>query len=471
MKSIIDILKTLPRSPGPWVDRKGVLWAAVLGSLLFIFFVTFGCVPDTQLRFFNIPVPINLVLLTVLIFLLVALRFLFLQGYLHSGAPVKIGLAYDGEIVRLKDWNRTTKVLRDLFSSGQIKQKVSLRFVPSHIVARPNIADKFMKRYKFDILTTAKHSSPITKNQNSFAYTLHIDNSIKQEFAKTSFDSIVDTINKRPVAKNLYDLLDTQAETLHDAMLFLVAAHYFLKQDFESASQILRHVDGSLAKIIPLNDAPRFNVRCLDMHCCLARTHFLIRDMPPIEECRHIRDFAERALIYVDTFPDVAMCLARIRFLTGDIKGAIQITELALKKIQDGALPTGSPQNDKLRAIFLLDKGFLSFSQTHWSTAANSFSSMLAIPAYKKIDWSDLVDFIDHVAAFEPEGIVFLQALYRKIAGFSVGQVLRKDVQDWLTQDDSRKELANLLKKLSALKKRQNKHQRKQKRKRKHKKR
>ena len=469
MTSMIDILKALPRSPGPWVDRKGVLWAASVGLLLFIFAITFRCVPNSQLRISNISIPINLVLLAILISLPVILRFLILQAYLRSGAPVKIGLAYDGEIVRLEDWNRTTKVLRELLSSGQIKQKVSLRFVPSHIVARPDTADKFMKRYQFTILTTAKHSSPIPvkSSQRSFTYTLRINNSIKQEFVKTSLKNTVDIINKRPVANNLFEILDTQAATLHDMMLLLVAAHYFLKQDFESASPILRHIDNSLAGIIPPNDSPRRNVRYLDMHCYLARTRFRIRDMPPIEECQHIRDFAERALIYVDTFPDVAASLSRMRFLTGDEKGAIHLTELALKKIRDGALPTGSPGNDKLRAIFFLDEGFLSFWQTHWSTAANSFLSMLDIPAYTKINWDDVIDFVDHVAKFQPEGIVFLQTLYRKIAGHSVDPALRKNTQDWLVQDSSRKELANLLKRTSALRKRQNKHRKKRNRKRK----
>jgi hypothetical protein len=369
-----------------------------------------------------------------------------LQVYWRSGAPEKIGLAYDGETVRISEWNRTTKVLGRLLS-GELSQRVSLRFVPSNVVAVPQSAERFMKKYGFAILATAKHSTPVTpdKGSKTFSYELKVNAPLREDFLKTTLAYTAVIAAKRPVATNLFSVLDAQAQTLHDCILMLVAAYCFFKREFESGSEILRHIDGSLTGLMPEKESPRINIRMLDMNCCLAGGSFRIDEIPSPDEIHARRLFAERASIYLDIFPDVATCLARIRFLDGDVKGAIDLTEFGIRKVKEGALPLGSPVYDKLRATIFLNHGFLCFMQTHWAASAESFTQMCAIPAHRQIIWDDVIKFADYVGAFHGKETSFLDLFYRLVARQPIDDSLRRDATEWVRADRSREDLSKLL--------------------------
>ena len=134
----------------------------------------------------------------------------------------------------------------------------------------------------------------------------------------------------------------------------------------------------------------------------------------------------------------MSVCLARIRFLTGDIDGAVELTYLAIRKIRAGSLPPQDPKCAKYRAIFFLNKGFLSFIKIHWSSSAAFFTEMLSVEQHKLIEWDGVIDFIDYVASLGYEHVEFLQVLYRFIAGKGVADNLRRAAFSCGNEDGSR---------------------------------
>ena len=71
---------------------------------------------------------------------------------------------------------------------------------------------------------------------------------------------------------------------------------------------------------------------------------------------------------------------------------------------------------------------------------------MLSIDAYRNENWEGIIEFIDYVQETDRyEGICYLQMLYRSIAGKSVPAATRQAAQEWINEDESRKELRTLL--------------------------
>ena len=181
------------------------------------------------------------------------------------------------------------------------------------------------------------------------------------------------------------------------------------------------------------------------MHSCLQPTQFSLQDIPQPDELREILELAETALPFFDDSFVVPSTLGAIRFLAGDVEGAIELTERFKKKIE-AITEAGNRPSPKALVFYYLNAGFLSFIQGHWVNAYDAYRSMLSIEEYRNLDWEEIIKFIDYVETLECyEGICYLRTLYRLIKNRSVSDELRAASQDWCDQDRSREELGTLL--------------------------
>ena len=106
------IMKFCPgiTSIGPWLSRKGIVYAIILGGLFAFFLMSVGAIPTPP----DDPKATTYPLWQALYFIVFPVIFVFLwfvttQAYLRSGQGTKIGLAYDGHAVNICDWKRTKK--------------------------------------------------------------------------------------------------------------------------------------------------------------------------------------------------------------------------------------------------------------------------------------------------------------------------------------------------------------------------
>jgi len=450
------LLKHLPglSSVGPWLSKKGVIYASIVGFVFACLLITLHCIPSTpedpkttNIPYWQISYLIGFPLLSIIIW------FISTQFYLRTGKGTKIGLAYDGHAVEINDWKRTRNTLSELLRNGKIKNLVSLRFVPSIVANSEQKANKYMKKYGFTILT-AIQQSPIFRanssenNQNPMHYNINLRIVTKgkaEQFLKATLQHYLEILKKRKVGDSLIEVLDAQAHNLHDMMLLFVASHLFLSKEYKDASEILTYLDGFLSSIISQNESPRTKIRWLDINCRLRRTEFSPLQIPPPEELDEIHKFAETALCYFDESPSVPIAIARIRFFMGDINGAIEITNRYRQKIE-GLRKAGVKISDKAQVTSNLNFAFLSFIQGHWENAYKAYCDMLSVDGYRYENWERIIDFIDYVADLEQyEGISYLQTLYRMIAGKKVPNDLRKVAEEWLKKDESRIKLGYLL--------------------------
>lgn len=438
---------------GPWLSKKGIIYAVILGIALAFFLIAVGFIPtppaDPEATTFPLWHVLYLIGFPVL---LVGLWFFLTQAYLRTGQGTKIGLAYDGHAVDIIDWKRTKNKLCNLLKNGKIKNRVILRFVPLSYCTEGELADKFKKRYGFSILITVQQS-PLLKNDSNNAQhpipmkiTLRIaTKAAEQQFLQTTLRHSLEIIQKRRVGPVLADILDARAHNLHDVLLLFVASLCFLQKRYKDSSAILRHLDQSLSLIMRPDQSPRSQIRKLAMESCLAPTGFSHGEIPPPDKLIEIRNFAETALPYFDDSYLVPVSLARIRFLTDDLDGAIELTKKYGEKIEE-IKKSGQQLTSRVLPSYFLNLGFLSFVQGHWMNAYNAYRNMLSIDEYRKENWEGIIEFIDYVETLDRyEGICYLRTLYRLIANQSIPAELRAAAQDWVNQDDSRKELRTLL--------------------------
>jgi hypothetical protein len=247
------------------------------------------------------------------------------------------------------------------------------------------------------------------------------------------------------VDHNLSDILNAHAVNLHDLLLLVVAAHYYLEEKYNDAAVISRHLDLSLSSTIKPIDVPRAQIRLLDMNARLRRTEFSVKEIPEYDKLMEIIDFAETAMCYFDESPLVATSLSRMRFLSGNIDGAVELMQRTKSKI-DEVRKSGKEPTNKVLVVYYFNSAFLSFIRGHWVNAYNAYDSMLCIDAYRNENWAEILNFVDYVFDLERyEGIVYLQCLYRLIAGSSVTHELRSAAEDWINEDESRIKLGYLL--------------------------
>ena len=158
-----------------------------------------------------------------------------------------------------------------------------------------------------------------------------------------------------------------------------------------------------------------------------------------------IRKFAETSLPFFDDSFAVPADLGRIRFLTGDVDGAIELTERFREKIE-AIKEAGQYPSPRALVFYYLNRAFLSFIQGHWANAYDAYRDMLSTNEYLNEDWEGITEFIDYVGTLEQyEGIFYLRTLYRLIANQPVSDELRETSQEWCDQDRSREELGTLL--------------------------
>ena len=438
---------------GPWLSKKGMIYAVVLGVGLAFFLMAIGFIPsppaDPKATTFPLWHVLYLVGFPVL---LVGLWFFITQAYLRTGQGTKIGLAYDGHAVDIRDWKRTKSKLCYLLKNGQIKNSVTLRFVPLGYCSKEKLANKFMKRYDFAILTAVQQSPLLKNDANNAQHPIPIKINIRivtkaeeNQFIKTTLKNALEIITMRKTGPTLADVLDAQAQNLHDMMLLFVASHCYLKKRYDDSAAILQYLDGSLSAIMRPGQSPRMQIRELTMNSYLVPARFSIQQIPEPDKLREIREFAEKALPFFDQFYAVPADLGRIRFLTGDLQGTIDLTEKYRQKIEE-VEATGQELAPRALVIYYLNSGFLSFVQCHWVNACDAYKKMLANVEYRNENWPEIINFIDYVQETERhEGICYLQMLYRLIARKPVPAATQQAAQEWVGQDDSRQELCRLL--------------------------
>lgn len=440
-------------SLGPWLSKKGILFAGLLGIAFAFLLMGAGLIPTAPADPETTTFPLWRVLYLVIFPLVfVVLWLIITQIYLRSGQGTKIGLAYDGHAVNIEDWKRTKRKLCRLLKRGQIKNKVTLRFVPLSYCSESKRADKFKKRYGFSVLITIQQSPLLINDSDNAQYPIPmkvIPNIITtkeaRQFLQTTFKEIIEINKTRNHSTTLADVLEAQAQDLHDMMLLFVASHCYLKKEYKDSAMILKFLDDSLSSIIKPEQSPRRQIRILAMNSCLKPTQFSVRDIPQPDKLREICEFAETALPYFDDSFHVPSALGKIRFLTGDIEGAIELTERFKKKIEEIKEAGQNPTSEALVSYYL-NAGFLSFIQGHWVNAYDAYQSMLSIDKCRNASWNDIIEFVDYVETLECyEGICYLRTLYRLIASQSVPDELRAASREWCDQDRSREELGTLL--------------------------
>ncbi len=442
-----NLLKHIPNfsSTSFWISPKGAIGALVIGVTVAGGLITLGCIPSVPL--WNIITIISLISLSVLTWLLIT------QIYLRTGKGTKIGLAYDGFSIERKDWNRTRDTLRDLFNNGKIGNQVCLRFVPVRTTKIDQCAKNYMKRYGLTILVGIQESPQINKknpkhDQHPFfpEICVRLTKKVEKQFVETNLKHTIQIIMQRTkTIKTLSNVVEARAHNLHDMMLLLIAALCYREGKYEDCAAISRYLEQSLSLIMRPDQEPRNRIRLLAMESYLRPAEVPILNLPPYDKLMEIRNFAETALDYFQDSYLVPLSLARIRFLTGDTDGAIELTDQYKAKIEK-LQNAGREITDRALVVCFLNSGFLEFIQGHWVNAYNDYCDMLAVDEYRNENWEGIIEFIDYVETLDRyEGICYLQTLYRLIADQSVPAELRAAAQNWVNQDDSREELRTLI--------------------------
>lgn len=442
-----DIVKLLT-STGPWLSKK---WAWVLpltGVLIALLLVLLNLVPtipdkdgEIVFQYYKWGVILGLPLFLFLFWLIGT------QLYLRTGSGVKIGVAYENYKIDITDWKHTKAILKDLFRDEQLRNRISLRFVPLRATEVEKIGKRFSKRYSFTILFSLQQSDT---NDPIQPYRMSISlQSGKQAlpYIKTTLQNSLAIHAVRSLAQNKtpLDILRNKALNLHDMVLLFVATHNFVTGHYEDASVILRHIDGTLEGIFAPMQQPRFSIRELDARCCVDRLAFPIESIPPHDELERMLQFADKGMRYFDDFGFVYSSIARAKFLYGDVDSALALTHRCNQVIET-LQKKGDKINQSALSTLYLNYGFLYFILGQWHNSYNSFQKLFQLADYQRDDWSSLVDFVDYVHSLECyEGTPFLQVLYRKAAGHKIPPSMNQSALQWLQIDGSRRALGSLL--------------------------
>jgi hypothetical protein len=437
---VLDTIRALATSAGPWLDRRWAVAAPACGLVAVAILFQWDLIPlvpqnknGLTVQWWRIGTAAGLPTISLLVW------FLTTQLYLRSGQGAKIGLAYDGATVDLSDWRRTKQILKDLFADGRVRKRVCLRFVPLRATQVKAVGQTYMKRYGFTILLVVGSTAPKPGSPQGSALSITI--STKRQAApylKASLQNAlaISVARARGSSPTLQDYQSIQAETLRDLLLLCVATHHFVNENLEDASTLLRVVDASLQEQFKPGEPPRFNIREFDVQCCLRRLHFPISQIPEISTLEERIAFAERAMCYFAEFAGVYIALSRAKFLLGNVQGAVELTNLIKQEISR-LKETGVPISKGALLNVHLNSGFLSFVDTRWQNAHDSYMAMLAMEECASLNWVDLVEFIDYVGSLERfDGIPFLQVLYRTAAHQSVPAVLKDEAESWLKEGE-----------------------------------
>lgn len=445
MANINDILIDHIKSPGPWLSRKSSTKAGAIGLLAAVFLIGLRVYPQHIAKEGEVIYPVwQFVYLIALPTLCFLLWLLLTQIYLRSGSGYKIGIAYEANKIDESNWKKTQDILKDFFRDKKIQKQVSLRFVPSAFSHENNKAVAFAKRYKFRILASIQEITPNNPGGHT-AIQIRVESKPQYDaFLKTVFPQGI-TLHKRSQSNTLLEILDAHAQNLRDILLLFVGTTLFHSERYEDAAVILRHLDKTMERTLSPSQSPRLQVRNLDMLSRLARARFPIAKMPPYEELNEIKQIAETTLCYLDEFHDVASGVARIRFLTGDIAGAIELTQRAIDII-DHLEKSGVEVNPGAKAVMHLNYAFLSYVQGHWDKFYESFKIVLNDESYKLLNWNDLVDWADYVDSLEQfDGIILLKVVYGFLAGKNPDKNIVDEAKKWASSDNSRCQLVKTL--------------------------
>jgi len=452
---VTSIIKYIPdfHSANFWLTKKGFLGAILIGLVIAVGLIYFGCIPTKTVEPGETNIPLwNIYTVFGSLVIAVFLWSIWRQIYLRTGKGLKIGVAYDGFAVNHKEWNRTRHTLKELFKNNHIKGFVSLRFVPVDIAKLDQKSQKYRKSYGFRIVVIIKQSPSINPNMNKELHTffpqvsIHLSRCAKTEFLGTTFKHTANIILERSkTVNNLMDVLDSRAQNIHDMILLIAATLFYQEKKYQDAAAVACHIDKSLEGVISKSKTPRLEIRALDMKSRISPVCFSVSEMPSPDELKEIRKFAETALDYFDEFPDVPIAVSRIRFLTGDRDGAIELTQRYGKKIEE--LKSQNITVPKHAVVgYHFNFAFISFIQGHWSNAFKSYIDMLNIPEYRNENWTEVINFIDYVADLDQyEGISCLQSFYRLISGHKVPKKLKEKALEWIRQDGSRSQFETLL--------------------------
>jgi hypothetical protein len=357
------------------------------------------------------------------------------QVYLRTGGPLKIGLVYDVHQVSMVDWCRTRSKLEGLFKTSKFKRKISLRLVPQSVMDDQQKAIGFRSRYRFFLLAKIEKSPLAGEKKGTATKIVLFARQDKDRFLEAAVSHVSALVHNLPPSGNLSlaDIIDTEARRLCDAVLLFAGAACYLDEMYRETALIADHLFSEL-QALPEETEPKPRVRALAVMARLAAARFRMPDIPDPLSLQEKLQFAETALPYLEASPDVGLVVARLRFIAGDIPGAVDMM---------GRL-TKVPLQPRAKAAFCCSSGFLACIQARWHTAYDRYAELLGIEEYSNLDWPDIIAFADWAAEFH-ENALYPRSLYRILGGVRRPGALKAAVQEWIDEDTSREKLGALL--------------------------
>lgn len=346
----------------------------------------------------------------------------------------KVGIAYSGYKVPFEEWLMVRKKMNELLEGSLVKNQLALRIIPPYVMLNKKNMAYFQKKYDFGFLIEIKHSFENQTSSNpvlSVNFQSEIKKAIDESVWKAAqghFDAIA---SKYPKPSHTYEILEFQAGSLFDILLFAIGVMYFCKEDCHSCSIFLEALDDRLSSRFPYNEQPRRAIRYL-ISLSLVRLGNISIDHGSVPVADDMiarkRWTGEAVLKYGSEFPFILNQHARTLFFIGDLEGALDLVNRA------DQLPLQS--KDKVRTK--LNLAVLNLLLSRPDTSRKHFDSFLVCEELDDLDWSNLVEFADYALDEGYENAILLCVIYREYSRKPVSSDLKQRLSRWIKEDRSR---------------------------------
>lgn len=432
------LLANMPRLTAPL--RYAEHWVARGGGLLVSFLA--GAVAVAAAFAFKLHWSLELAAFPGVFVLFLALWWVARELYWHSGRGRKVGVVYDGHGVPIDDWVRTRKEFTRLVEEGKLDRHISLRLLPAPMIATHQRQLKISRKYGFSTVLTvtcSQQAGPATPSSlGGFQTELRVTfaRGVKEQFVRQIVE-IHGALLRPPKRDDVLGVLKHRAETIFEPLLLWLGVTDLCKEDYAGASRFFHILDNQLQNRFSTDQQPRATIRRLDSLALDAPSRFSPSAIPEPGALETATAAAHKcAKRYGDQFPQVRLVLARDYFFSNKLDDALAETEKALCFNLDADAKAGALLNLAVLCL-LLDRP---------ERSADSFDELREKQHLALLDWKDLTKFADCAAEFDYENAVFLQALYRRLAGSTDNSKPYEDrAFKWLQQDASRNRLRNVL--------------------------
>jgi hypothetical protein len=421
---LLDRLLSVLR-PDSWVDRSsGLIIAALLAltSWLISYELRLEWYLQCLIPLAGFP-----------LFLL--LWFLARELYWRRGKGRKIGICYEGFKVPIEDWVKTRQELRKLFRANQLTRKISLRHIPSSHIENQEIWERTERKYGFDSVFRIQVSAPAEEGgKPTYGVELRAKfrSNLRHEFIQKTLHFMRVLIADRPTVPGLAELLKYRAEGLFNSLLLHLGVMDYADDRLHDAITFLAVLDKRLERRFGRDVEPRRTVRMVEYLAMCQPSGFLPEAVPEPEELLEAIRMADEALAkFGDEFPQIWNAQARNQFFNKNLDEALRLTEEGLKR----------PAPKPVRVNALLNRGVIQLFLANWFRAEQSLRECLATGYFKADDWRGLISFADFAREFGEENAIYLQCLYRELAGETIPPELHSEFTRWLDGDESRDNL------------------------------